>query len=99
VVTWAVTEVLNISPHKTTIVHFTNRRKVEDLRPLTLQSKELKMLVEVKYLGVILGSRPNWNHQLQKIIRKAVTTFVVARPMYGKRWGLRPIWCIGSILG
>jgi hypothetical protein len=27
---------------------------------------------------------------LQKIIRKAVTIFAVARRVYGKRWGLRP---------
>ena len=32
----------------------------------------------------------NVDHHLQKIIRKAVTTFAVARHMYGKRWGLRP---------
>ena len=36
VVKWAVKQGLNINPHKTTIVPFTNRRKVEDLRPLTL---------------------------------------------------------------
>jgi hypothetical protein len=89
VVKWAVKVGLYISPHKT-IVPFTNRRKVEDLRPLILQGKELKMLGEVKYLGVILDSKLNWNHHLQKIIRKAVTTFAVARRMYGKRWGLRP---------
>jgi hypothetical protein len=90
VVKWAVKEGLNVSPHKTTIVSFTNRRKVQDLQPLTLHGKELKMLGEVKYLGVILDSKLNWNQYLQKIIRKAKTTFAVARHMYGKRWGLRP---------
>jgi hypothetical protein len=83
VVKWAVKEGLNISPHKRNIAPFTNRRKVEDLRTLTLQGKELKML------GVIVDSKRNWNQHLQKIIRKAVTTFAVARRMYGKRWGLR----------
>ena len=81
---------LNISPHKTTIVPFTNRRKVEDFGPLTLHGKELKMLGEVKYLGVIVDCKLSWKHHLQKIIRKVVTTFAVARRMYGKRWGLRP---------
>jgi len=56
---WAVKEGLNISPHKTAIVPFTNRRKTEGLGPLTLHGKELKMLNEVKYLGVILDSKLN----------------------------------------
>jgi hypothetical protein len=48
---WAVKEGLNISAQKTAIVPFTNRRKIEGLRPLKLHGKELKMLDEVKYLG------------------------------------------------
>jgi hypothetical protein len=90
VVKWDVKEGLNINPHKTTIVPLTKRRKVVNLGPLTLHAKELKMLGEVKYLGVILDSKLNWNQHLQKIIRKAETTFAVARRTYGKRWGLRP---------
>jgi hypothetical protein len=81
---WAVKEGLNISPHKTAIVPFTNRRRIEDLGPLTLHSKELKILGDVKYFGVILDSKLNWNQHLQKIIRKAQTTFRVVRCMYGK---------------
>jgi hypothetical protein len=54
VVKWAVKEGLKINPHKTATVPFTNKRKVEGLGPLTLHGKELKMLGDVKYLGVIL---------------------------------------------
>jgi hypothetical protein len=53
VVKWTVKEGLNISLHKTVIVPFTNRRKIEGLGPLTLHGKELQMLDEAKYLGVI----------------------------------------------
>jgi hypothetical protein len=56
VVKWAVKEGPNISPHKTAIVPFTNRRKTEGLGPLILHGKELEMLDEVNYLGVILDS-------------------------------------------
>jgi len=49
---WAVKEGLNISPHKTAMVPFTNRRKTEGLGPLKLHGKYLKMLDEVKYLGI-----------------------------------------------
>ena len=91
VVKWAVKEGLNISPnHKTAIVPFTNRSRIKGSGPLILHGKELKMLDEVKYLGVILDSKLNWNQHLQKIIRKVQTTFVVVRCICGKKWGLRP---------
>jgi hypothetical protein len=93
IVKWPVKESLKIGPHKTAIVPFTKRRNVEGLGPLMLQGKELKMLGEVKYLGVVLDSKLSWNQHLQKIIRKAETTFALARCMYGKKWR------IGSVLG
>jgi hypothetical protein len=39
VVKWAAKEGLNISPHKTAIVPFTNRKKIEGLGPLILHGK------------------------------------------------------------
>ena len=48
---WAVKEGLNISPHKTAMVPFTNRRKTEGLGPLKLHGKDLKMLGEVNIWG------------------------------------------------
>jgi hypothetical protein len=68
VVKWAVKDGLNISPHKTTVVPITKRRKTQDLGTLTVHGKELKVLGEVKYLGVILDSKLNWNQHLQKVI-------------------------------
>jgi hypothetical protein len=70
VATWAANEGQKISPHKTAIVPFTNRRKIEDLGPRLLHGKELKMREEVKYLGVTFDSKLNWNQHLQKMIRK-----------------------------
>jgi hypothetical protein len=90
VVKWAVKEGLNISPHKIAIVPFTNRRSTECLGSLTLCGKELTMLDGVKYLGVSLDSKLNWNQHLQKIINKTLTTFAVVRHTCGKKWGLRP---------
>jgi hypothetical protein len=87
---WVVEESLNISPHKTAMVPFTNRRKIEGLGPLKLHGKYLKVLDEVKYLGVILDSSLTWNQHLQKTIRKTQTTFALVRRTCGKKWGLRP---------
>jgi len=87
VVKWAVKEGLIISPHKTAIVPFTNRRKTEGLGPLILHGKGLKMLDEVKYLGVIFDSKLNWNQHLLKIIRKAQTTFAVVTTHMWEKMG------------
>jgi hypothetical protein len=89
VVKWAGKEGLNISPHKTAIVPFTNKRILEGLGPLIINGKEFKMLDEVKYLGVILDPKLNWNQHLQKIIRKTQTNFAVVRRTCGRKWGLR----------
>ena len=67
-----------------------NRRNTEGLGPLTLYGKELTMLDEVKYLGVTLDSKLNWNQHWQKTINKSQTTFAVTRRICGKKWGLRP---------
>jgi len=99
VVKWAVKQGLNISPHKTAIAPFTNRRNTEGLGPLALYGKELTMLDGVKYLGVILDSKLNCNQHLQKIINKGQTTFAVVRRTCGKNGVLDLIWSIGSILG
>jgi hypothetical protein len=69
------------SPHKTTILPVTSRRKIQDLGPLILHGKELKVLGEVKYLAVILDFKLNWTPHVQKIIRKAQTTFAVVKCM------------------
>jgi hypothetical protein len=82
---WAANEGLNIRPHKTTLVPFTNRRKIEGLGPILLHGKEIEMLGEVKYLGVTLDSKLNLNQHFQKKIRKSQTTFVVVRSTCEKK--------------
>jgi hypothetical protein len=90
VVKWAAKEGLNISPHKTAVAPFTSKIILEGLGPLIINGKELKMLDEVKYLGVTLDSKLNWNQHLHKTIRKTQTTFALVRGTCGRKWGLRP---------
>jgi hypothetical protein len=87
---WTAKEGLSISPHKTAIVPFTTRRITEGLGPLTPHGKQLQMLDKVKYLGVTLNSKLNWNQHLQRTIGKAQPTFAIIRSTCGTKWDLRP---------
>jgi hypothetical protein len=90
VVKWTTKEGLSISPHKTVVVPFTNKRNIEGLGPLTLLGRQLQLLGGVKHLGVFLDSKLNWNQHVQNVIMKAQTTFAVVRRRCRIRWGLRP---------
>ena len=46
------------------------------------------MLGEVKYLGVTLDSKLNWNQNLQKVVKKTQNTFALVRRICDKKWGL-----------
>jgi hypothetical protein len=96
---WAVKEGLNISPHKTAMIPFTNRRKIEGLGPLNFHGKYLKMLDDVKYLGVILDSRLTWNQHLQKQLGKHKPPLRWTDAHVVRNGVLDLIWCIGSTLG
>jgi hypothetical protein len=59
VVNWATKGGLSISPQKTVVIPFTNKRKIEGLGPLTLLGRQLQLLDGLKYLGVFLDPRLN----------------------------------------
>jgi hypothetical protein len=70
-VKWTTKKGLNISPQKTVVVPFTNKRNIEVLGPLTLLGRQLQLLGGVKYLRVFLDSKLNWNQHVQNVIKKA----------------------------
>lgn len=86
---WCEQQGLTINPNKTVIIPFTNRRK-HDLRPPTLKGTQLTFSKEVKYLGVILYQKLNWNAHLDYAIKKATTAIWACNRMFGKTWGLKP---------
>jgi hypothetical protein len=81
---------LKIIPHKTAIVPFTNRRILEGLRPLIINGKELKMLNEVKYLGVIFGVETQLEPAFKENNQKDTNHLWLVRRTCGRKWGLRP---------
>jgi hypothetical protein len=86
---WCLAEGLNVNPNKTIVVPFTKRRKVNLISP-TVNGTTIAFSKEVRYLGVILDQRLNWNSHLERTINKAITALWACRRLLGKTWGLRP---------
>ena len=87
--TWCRREGLNVNPSKTTLVIFTRRRQVNIKAP-SLDGVELTFSTQVKYLGIILDNKLNWNNHLEHVVNKATSAFWACRRAIGKKWGLRP---------
>lgn len=81
---------LKVNPSKTTLVPFTLKRKLEELKPPVLCGERLTLAGEVKYLGIILDTKLTWNPHLEKLKQKCIRTLMVSRRAFGKSWGLKP---------
>jgi ribonuclease HI len=81
---------LSINPSKATILPITHRYKTTGLKLLKLFETYLPYSSQVKYLGVILDKRLNWEAQLDHITDKAVKSFYACRSLVGRTWGVKP---------
>ena len=86
---WCKREGLNINPSKTTIIPFTRRRKF-NISSLRLGNTVLQISTKVKYLGITLDQKLNWNAHIEQVINKATSALWVCSRTFGKKWGLRP---------
>ncbi|CAK1600286.1 unnamed protein product [Parnassius mnemosyne] len=98
---WCREHDLTVNPNKTVLVMFTQKRKLNNYHPPSLFSTKLQLSSEVKYLGLTLDSKLNWNKHIENKINKASITFWQCRNMIGKRWGLTPkiiLWLYKTVI-
>jgi hypothetical protein len=81
---------LSVNVDKTTLVLFTNNRKIGGFYNPRLFGTELRMTDQVKYLGVILDKMLDWKAHLENRMRKAYIAYWQCRRAVGKTWGLSP---------
>ena len=96
---WCTQEGLNVNPTKTVVVPFTRKRNVNITPPL-LNGTRLSLSDEVKYLGIILDKKLNWNAHLDYAVSKATTAIWACNNLLGKTWGLKPqlaLWSYTTI--
>jgi hypothetical protein len=63
---------------------------------------ELQLKNQVKYLGVILDEKLNWNNHIDHRMQKATIAFWQCRKAIGKTWGRKPkavYWIYTSVVG
>ena len=86
---WCVNTGLSVNPNKTILVPFTRKYKV-NLTPIIMEGTSIPYSGEVKYLGVILDKKLNWNRHLDTVISRAIKALWTCRGYCGKTWGLNP---------
>jgi ribonuclease HI len=98
---WCEQVGLSVNPNKTTAILFTNKRNLNGYKTPIIFGKELELQNQVKYLGVILDSKLNWNCHIDHRLRKATIALWQCRRAIGKTWGLKPkvvYWIYTSIV-
>lgn len=99
-IAWCKLEGLGINPHKTHIIPFTKRRKIK-IDGLHMERTPMTLSSEVKYLGVTIDRKLNWNSHLNQIIGKATNALWISKRTFGNKWGLRPVmiqWIYTAII-
>jgi len=72
------------------MVLFTRRYKIGQMKQITFYQQELTCVKQVKYLGVILDSKLNWNPHVDAKCQKAITAFYQLCRTTGNTWGYSP---------
>lgn len=98
---WCTENDLAVNPDKTEIVPFTRKYKSKIVKEITFYGKKIPYAEGVKYLGLHLDKKLNWNQHLQMQGRKVLNIFMQCRSAIGTGWGLEPqkaLWIYEAIL-
>ena len=89
---WCASKGLTISALKTKIVMFTWKRKWS-LKPIQVGGIDIPLSNTVKFLGITLDSKLNFNSHISNITRKATASLMQCKRAVGPTWGLTPSIC------
>ena len=98
---WCKENGLQISALKTKIIYWFKSNLKEHPTSITVDGNEFKLSKSVKYLGVIIDDKLNWNEHINEIIQKCKKTFFAVKKAIGKKWGLTPkqiMWIYKTII-
>ena len=89
---WCESKGLSISALKTKTIMFTWNRKWS-IRPIVVGGETIELSDSVKFLGVTLDNKLNFNIHIDNITNKAIATLMQCKRAVGPMWGLSPNTC------
>ena len=89
---WCDTKGLKISALKTKIVMFTWNRNWT-MRPISVGGNTITLSKTVKFLGVTLDNKLNYNTHIDNVTQKATAALMQCKRAVGPMWGLSPKTC------
>ena len=98
---WCEANGLKLNAIKTQIIIFSRKYNIQLPRPIRLHGIDIEFCKTVKYLGLHLDSKLNWQQHIQSTTQKCTKILFAARKMIGDRWGITPdktIWIYNSII-
>ena len=98
---WCKENGLQISALKTKIIYWSKSNPKEHPTSITVDGNEFKLSKSVKYLGVIIDDKLNWNEHINEAVLKCKKTFFAVKRAIGKKWGLTPrqmMWIYKTII-
>ncbi len=98
---WCIENGLKISSIKTKVIVFSRKYNIELPRKLKLDGLEIDFCNTVKYLGIHLDSKLNWQYHINQTAKKCTNILFATRKMIGTQWGLSPdkvLWIYNAII-
>ena len=89
---WGDTQGLSFSPPKTVAVLFSRKHAQPTTLPIYMKGVHIPLSNQVKYLGLLLDRKLNWQIHLKWKIKQAKGLLLKLANSAGKLWGLSPKW-------
>ena len=93
-VAWGAGVGLSFNAAKTVAVLFTQRNKIPTITNLKVDGSTVNYSNEVRYLGIQLDKKLNFNSHISNVIAKAKRFLLNIRSSIGKLWGPSPKWTV-----
>ena len=87
---WCSSSGLKISTLKTQVMIWTKQRNFTPPTNILHKKESIPILESVKYLGITIDNKLNWNEHVDNITKKCLKQLFKARLAIGKNWGTGP---------